>query len=105
MPACSRNSFWSPESVEDSAERLAAVLGPLLDDAERRRELGAFGRGFAEQRFGLTAMAERMAEVYRTAMLSYSARAWLADLGLEARRVPEMAVRTVRSRVAGRAAR
>ncbi len=95
-----RNSFWSPEVVAEPAAPLAATLAALLDDPERRAVLGAFGRTTAQSRFGLTAMAERMAEVYREAAAGYGSATWLADLGFELRNIPEM----IRRRAGGRRA-
>lgn len=90
--ALARNSYWSPDRVAQPEVLLAAHLRGLVDDPERRRRLGAFSRTFAEQRFGLTAMAERLADVYAQAS-SYTARSWLADLPTEARRVPSKLAR------------
>ena len=88
--ALARNSYWSPDRVEQPDVLLAAHLRGLVDDPARRRRLGAFSRTFAEQRFGLTAMAERLADVYAQAS-SYTARSWLADLPTEARRLKHVA--------------
>ncbi|NMR21438.1 glycosyltransferase family 4 protein [Cellulomonas fimi] len=83
-----RNSYWSPERVDDPDALLAQHLRGLIEEAPRRRRLGAFGRAFAEERFGLTEMAERLASVYELAAVSYTAGSWLADLPVEASRVP-----------------
>ena len=80
-----RSSFWSPDAVPDPAERLAATIAPLLVDSERRNRLGIFGRSFAEERFGLTAMADRLVDFYQTVRGEYTSRDWLADLPLEGR--------------------
>lgn len=91
-----RSSFWSPEAVPDPAARLAAIIAPLLTDAERRAELGMFGRAFAEERFGLTAMAERLVDFYRTVRGEYNSRDWLADLPFEWRTLSAKVARTAR---------
>ena len=88
-----RNSYWSPEQVDEPDALLARHLSTLIGDEERRRRLGAFGRTFAEQRFSLTAMAEKLAAVYELASTSYDARAWMSDLLVEARRAPDKLAR------------
>ncbi|MFC5931590.1 glycosyltransferase [Cryobacterium melibiosiphilum] len=80
-----RSSFWSPDSVPDPAARLVAMITPLLSDPDRRAELGGFGRSFAEERFGLTAMADRLIAFYRTVQSDYTSRDWFADLPIEGR--------------------
>lgn len=93
-----RSSYWSPDAVAEPAALLAQNLRTLVDDADRRRRLGEFSRTFAEQRFGLTAMAEKLVGVYETALTSYTARSWWADLPVEARRVPDKLARLTRVR-------
>lgn len=78
-----RNSFWSPDSMDDPVGSLIECLRPLLDDPHRRTELGQFGREFAEQNFGLPAMAKRLAQTYDTAMGSYGFDRWRRDAALE----------------------
>lgn len=95
-PALARNSFWSPDPVADADVALAGHLRPLLTDAALRVRLGEFSRRFAEGRFGLTAMADRLAAVYEDAGRAYTPRAWAADLAVELRRVPGKLARTVR---------
>ncbi|TFD79436.1 glycosyltransferase family 4 protein [Cryobacterium fucosi] len=91
-----RSSFWSPDVVPDPAARLAATIAPLLADAERRAELGIFGRAFAEERFALTAMADRLVDFYRTVQGEYTSRDWLADLPLEGRTLSAKVARIAR---------
>lgn len=93
-----RSSYWSPDAVAEPAVLLAQNLRTLVDDADRRRSLGEFSRTFAEQRFGLTAMAEKLVGVYETALTSYTARSWWADLPVEARRIPDKLARLTRLR-------
>jgi len=78
-----RDSFWSAEKVDGAATRLAIELRPLLEDAALRASLGGFGRAFAEESYGLEAMAEQLAATYREAHDRYGARAWLRDVDLE----------------------
>jgi hypothetical protein len=80
-----RSSFWSPAAVPDAAARLVATIAPLLEDPERCRDLGRFGRDFAEQNFSLEAMADRLSQFYRTVRGEYTRRDWLADLPVEGR--------------------
>ena len=80
-----RSSFWSPAAVPDAAARLVATIAPLLEDPERCRDLGRFGREFAEQNFALEAMADRLSQFYRTVRGEYTRRDWLADLPVEGR--------------------
>ncbi|WP_372593644.1 hypothetical protein [Actinotalea sp.] len=96
--ALARNSYWSPERVQEPDRVLAEHLRGLIVDGERRRRLGSFGRAFAEERFGLTAMAATLAAVYEDALSSYTARQWWADLPIEARRVPAKIARVARGR-------
>lgn len=91
-----RSSYWSPEAVPDPAARLAAIVSPLLADAERRTELGSFGRAFAEEHFSLTAMADRLSDFYRTVQGEYTSRDWLADLPFEGRTLSAKVVRATR---------
>ena len=77
-----RTSFWCEDRVSDPTSRLADALLPLLTDPGRRAALGAFSRRFAEENFGLDAMAERLTGVYDAAR-AYSPTDWLADLTIE----------------------
>ncbi|WP_312676450.1 glycosyltransferase [Microbacterium sp.] len=90
-----RSSYWSPDEVADPVGDLAVSVAALLADPARRADLGRFGREFAITRFGLPAMAERLCDVYRGAMSSYAAGAWLADLPREGRRLAEKVGRAV----------
>ena len=80
-----RNSFWSDERVDDAPGLLASQLALLLADPARRATLGRIGRAFAEQHFGLEAMADTAAALYDRAAGDYGARQWAGDLALEAR--------------------
>jgi glycosyltransferase involved in cell wall biosynthesis len=68
-----------PEIVEDgvtgvlvpappTADAVVEALAPLLDDAERRRELGAAGRKRFEREFTAEAYARRMRKIYENAL-------------------------------------
>jgi len=94
-----RSSYWSAEPHPAPAALLVETITPLLADPERRAELGAFGRRFAEQRFGLGAMADRLVEFYRGALGDYSGRDWLADLPIEARMLGAKIARVTRQRL------
>jgi hypothetical protein len=74
-----RNSFWSDRAVQDPEQHLLSELVPLLDDGDRRRELGTFGRHFASEHFGLAEMARRQVAIYEQALATYGLRQWLAD--------------------------
>lgn len=52
---------------EDAVARLAGELAPLLSDAQRRADLGAFGRGLVEE-FSLQTAAKRQVAIYRDAL-------------------------------------
>jgi glycosyltransferase involved in cell wall biosynthesis len=78
-----RRSFWSDEVVERPQVLLADNLRLLLDDPTLRSGLAEFGRDFAVAHFGLDAMAERLAGVYRSAVEQYGAADWMAELGAE----------------------
>ncbi|MDQ4214263.1 hypothetical protein [Microbacterium capsulatum] len=85
-----RSSFWSADRPERPVEDLVRIAEPLLADPARRAALGAFGRRFAQERFGLDAMSDRLAAFYRDAVGAYHARDWLCDLPREGRRVEGM---------------
>jgi len=91
-----RSSYWSPDPDPDPAARLAAIVAPLLADPVRRAELGGFGRAFAERRFSLTAMADLLADFYRSVQGEYSGRDWLADLPIEGRMLAAKVARLTR---------
>lgn len=78
-----RNSFWSDDAPADPIAELAAALNAMFDRQPAWADLGAFGRAFAEENFGLRAMAVKLAAVYRDAEASYGAKAWGSELGLE----------------------
>lgn len=59
------------DAREEGAARLASELAPLLSDARRRAELGAFGRRLVED-FSLERAATRQLAIYRDA---FAARA------------------------------
>jgi L-malate glycosyltransferase len=92
----SRSSYWSPDAVADPVARLVTAVAPLLQNPERRTELGRFGRAFAEEHFALTAMAERLIDFYRIVQREYTSRDWLADLPLEARTLSAKIARVAR---------
>lgn len=94
--ALARASFWSPETVADPEERLAAVITPLLRNRARRIELGEFGRAFAERSFGLEAMAHAQAEIYRETLAAPRRAAWFADLPSEAAILRDKVARRLR---------
>jgi glycosyltransferase involved in cell wall biosynthesis len=50
------------------AERLAAILRPLIQDPQRRATLGAYGRRLAVERFSLTRAATVQEGIYREAL-------------------------------------
>lgn len=85
-----RSSFWSPDHAEHAVEDLVRITRPLLADPVRRAALGAFGRTFAQERFGLDAMSDRLAALYADALGAYRAREWIQDLPREGRRVGGM---------------
>jgi len=91
-----RSSYWSPDEETEAAARLVAILTPLLNDPQRRTELGGFGREFAEHRFALTTMADRLVEFYASVQHEYSGREWLADLPIEGRMLAAKIARNTR---------
>lgn len=97
-----RSSYWSPDTATEPVDDLVRAARILLSDAPRRAELGAFGREFAAQRFGLEAMTVRMAAFYGEALSAYGVRAWAADLPREGRRLIEKLARTFRRALSGR---
>lgn len=95
-----RSSYWSPDAPEHPVQELVQIAAPLIADPARQRQLGVYGHGFAQTRFGLDAMSDRMAQFYTDAVRSYRRREWLLDLPREGRRFGEMVGRRLRS-VAG----
>lgn len=97
-----RNSFWSPQHVADGAERLRATLASMIVDPALRASRGAFGAGFAAENFGLTAMAERLADLYDRVAREASRATWLRDLPFEAGMLRAKIERAIERRTAGR---
>jgi glycosyltransferase involved in cell wall biosynthesis len=85
-----RSSFWSPNRPLHPVEDLVRIAEPVIGDPAWRVALGAFGRRFVEERFGLDAMSERLAAFYEDAVGAYRAGEWLRDLPREGRRVGGM---------------
>ena len=56
---CSATASGVPTPFLILFEALVQSLRPLLENPRARKELGMFGRDFAEQNFGLPAMAQR----------------------------------------------
>ena len=56
------------------AEELAAAIGALLDDPERRAALGAAGRARAEERYSWTSVAKATAAVYDEAIRRFAGK-------------------------------
>lgn len=79
-----RSSFWSDDSEPEPVAALAGHLAKLIDDPAGRSELGAFGRSFAEEHYGLELMAERLADVYQRSLAAHRRRSWFFDLPAEA---------------------
>lgn len=80
-----RNSFWSQRADPDPVAGLAQQIRDLVDDADRRRDLGRYGREFAEAHFGLELMAERLVDVYERALARHRTSSWFLDLPVEVR--------------------
>ena len=91
-----RSSFWSPERPADPVSDFVRIARPLIADEARRQALGAFGREFARERFGLDVMSDRLARFYADAIGSYGAREWFLDLPHEWRRLVKKVVRRLR---------
>ncbi|MFH8251588.1 glycosyltransferase family 4 protein [Microbacterium sp. B2969] len=90
-----RSSYWSAQPAPDAVGDLTRSATALIGDADRRNALGVFGREFAMERFGLTAMTERIAQLYASAIDSYGSRDWLRDLPKEGQRLREMIARRI----------
>jgi glycosyltransferase involved in cell wall biosynthesis len=52
--------------VPATAETLVEALRPLVEDAARRRELGAAGRAYVEQVHDIDRVADRLLDIYRS---------------------------------------
>lgn len=97
-----RSSFWSPERPAQPVADFVRIARPLIVDEAQRRALGAFGREFAQERYGLDVMSDRLARFYSDALGSYGAREWLLDLPHEWRRLVKKVLRRVRPMRAAR---
>jgi len=60
---------------EQGADRLRAILDPLLDDAARRNELGEYGLEVVRSRFSLENAARRQTVIYERAIRDATSRA------------------------------
>ncbi|MGZ8733792.1 MAG: glycosyltransferase family 4 protein [Acidimicrobiia bacterium] len=76
--------FYGLGDGDQRPDGLADILRPLLADPARRAELGAFARGFVEQRFSLVAAGERQELLYREWLTEHRSRATLATEGTRA---------------------
>lgn len=94
-------SFWSEEVQEDPAAELATTLLQFARGRLPRGELEAYSRRFAEENFGLDAMAKRLSEAYAASAGAITTAGWLRDLRREAGRTTE----TQRRRLMDRHAR
>jgi glycosyltransferase involved in cell wall biosynthesis len=56
-----RTGFTVPDN---DAERFAAACRELLENSDRRRELGQNGRAYAQENFSIEAVADRVATLY-----------------------------------------
>lgn len=68
-------------AVDAGASTLACILGELLTDERRRRELGSFGRRTVEERFSLDRAADMQVDRYLEALTARpnAARVFLGD--------------------------
>lgn len=57
--------FYGLGDGDKRADLLAQLLRPLLNDPERRTELGAFARRFVESHFSLVVAGKRQVDLYR----------------------------------------
>jgi hypothetical protein len=78
-----KTSFWSVDPMPDATGVLIRELIPLLAHTDERAGIGRCGRSFATANFGLTAMAERLATIYKEAHSGYGVRDWVYDQRLE----------------------
>lgn len=65
---CIRDGVTGVLATPGDPESLAAAIGELLADPERRREIGSAARRHAEQTYALPVIADRMLEIYRHAV-------------------------------------
>jgi glycosyltransferase involved in cell wall biosynthesis len=54
--------------VGRDAGELAAAIGALLGDADRRRRIGEAGRTYVERHHSLQAVAARLTDIYHDAI-------------------------------------
>ncbi|MBY6367520.1 glycosyltransferase [Rhodococcoides corynebacterioides] len=92
-------------SPDDGARYLRAELGPLLDDARRRAELGAFAASVVAERFSLEAAVRRQVALYtRTLERATTVSGAIPDGARSATLFGEYEVRRQWNRRRGRAA-
>jgi hypothetical protein len=64
LPKFLDEGWYSRGDGVDGPGKLAAILGPLSRDPERRASLGALGRSVVTERFSLAAAGRKQAEIY-----------------------------------------
>ena len=99
--------FYGHDEGDEDGHQLAQQLRSLMDP-DRRRELGAFGKQTIDDRYSLDVMAERLEQIYRSAIeqpLSTTKRwidaGWGLGYGEIATRVPPSLRDSVRRRIRG----
>lgn len=85
----------------DAGPKLAAYLKPLIDDADSRRRLGAFGREVVCERYSLDAAADQLEAVYENARRRRSWIAWLLDAGHIGRSYAPAKIRRITRQILG----
>ncbi|MFW5469144.1 glycosyltransferase [Knoellia sp. CPCC 206435] len=84
-------SFWNEDRPGSGTASVHELLMPLVDDPAFRHRLGAYGRAFAEESFGLDRMSERLVDLYRSITPSQSWRGgWVRDVPLDLRSAPRL---------------
>jgi L-malate glycosyltransferase len=68
------HGFWGLGDGEPGGRQLADKLQPLLEDRDRRTEVGTFGRRLVEERFSLRRGVGRQLEIYEEVLRSSQER-------------------------------
>jgi hypothetical protein len=66
--------FWGTGDGSGGGDRLATQLEPLVTDADRRQQLGAYGRRLVTERFSLARATDLLVEQYAAAIAASTGR-------------------------------
>ena len=103
-----RNGFWGVGQSSDETTTLLAQLRTLLEDPDRRTQLGGFGRQLVLQHYNLSSAAAMLESIYQTVVYDAAHRSGALEVsrtmtwvvGFKAKSRTTRAVRRIRSTIA-----